>query len=350
KMLTLRLLAHLSREPVKAFRFGCGDCRRGLKVAVVGAVGGIGQPLALLLKQNPHISTLTLNDLRNTSGVAVDLSHINTRATVCAFEGKDGMKKALDKADIVVVPAGLPRKPGMKREDLVGVNASVACEVAFAASEVCPGALLAFITNPINVIVPIVATILKAKGTYDPNRLFGVTSLDVVRAKAFVGDILNVDPQSVYLPVIGGHTGRTILPILSQCDPAYKGTEEEREALIHRVQEAGTEVVNAKGGLGSATLSMAYAASNFVNSLIKGIKGTGDDDECIVECAYVESDVTDAKFFATPLILGPQGIKENIGLPEMDDAEKQALECMLPILKESIEKGIKLGEEMVNNC
>lgn len=70
----------------------------------------------------------------------------------------------MDKADIVVIPAGLPRKPGMKREDLVDVNASVACEVAFAASEVCPGAMLAFITNPINVIVPIVATILKAKG------------------------------------------------------------------------------------------------------------------------------------------------------------------------------------------
>ncbi|XP_016992277.1 malate dehydrogenase 1, mitochondrial [Drosophila rhopaloa] len=343
-MFALRLCTQVSRVPFEAFNFGRGGSMRGLKVAVVGAVGGIGQPLTLLLKQNPHISVLSIHDIRNTAGVAADLSHINTPATVCNFEGKSGLKKAMDKADIVVIPAGLPRKPGMRREDLVDVNASVACEVAHAASAVCPGALLAFITNPINVIVPIVATILKAKGTYDPNRLFGVTTLDVVRSKTFIGDILNVDPRTVDLPVIGGHTGHTILPILSQCQPLYKGSDEERQALIRRIQEAGTEVVKAKDGLGSATLSMAYAAYHFVESLIKGIKGS--KDECIVECAYVDSDVTEAKFFATQLILGPQGIKENIGLPEMDDEEKQALECMLPNLKKSIENGIKLGEEM----
>ncbi|XP_017080219.1 malate dehydrogenase, mitochondrial [Drosophila eugracilis] len=347
-MFSLRLFTQVCRVPLVPPKYGCaGSSRRGLKVAVVGAVGGIGQPLALLLKQNPHISVLTLHDIKNTNGVAADLSHINTKSTVCPFEGKDGLKKAIEKADIVVIPAGMPRQPGMKREDLVGVNASVACEVAIAASAVCPGAMLAFITNPINVIVPIVATILKAKGTYDPNRLFGVTTLDVVRAKTFVGEILNVSPQNVNLPVIGGHTGRTILPILSQCDPPYKGNDKERDALIHRIQDAGTEVVNAKAGLGSATLSMAHAAATFVNSLIKAIMGS---KECIVECAYVESDVTEAQFFATQLILGPKGIKHNVGLPELDDAEQKALKFMLPILKESIAKGIKLGEDMVDCC
>ncbi|XP_043648553.1 malate dehydrogenase 1, mitochondrial [Drosophila teissieri] len=341
-----RLLAHVGKLPPMVQPLAC--INRGLKVTVVGSVGGIGQPLSLLLKLNPDVSTLSLYDIKNTTGVGVDLSHINTRATVCPFEGKDGLKKAMDKSDIVVIPAGLPRKPGMKREDLVDVNASVACEVAFAASAVCPGAMLAFITNPINVIVPIVATILKAKGTYDPNRLFGVTSLDVVRAQTFVANIINSDPLKVNIPVIGGHTGRTILPILSQCDPPFKGTDEEREALIQRVQNAGTEVVNAKDGLGSATLSMAFAAAQFINSLIKGIKGS--EDECVVECAYVESDVTEAQFFATPLKLGPQGIAENKGLPDLDDEERKALDCMLPILKESIEKGIKLGEGMLTSC
>ncbi|EDW94365.1 malate dehydrogenase [Drosophila yakuba] len=341
-----RLLTHVGKLPPMVQQLGY--INRGLKVTVVGSVGGIGQPLSLLLKLNPDVSTLSLYDIKNTTGVGVDLSHINTRATVCPFEGKDGLKKAMDKADIVVIPAGLPRKPGMKREDLVDVNASVACEVAFAASAVCPGAMLAFITNPINVIVPIVATILKAKGTYDPNRLFGVTSLDVVRAQTFVANILNSDPLKVNIPVIGGHTGRTILPILSQCDPPFKGTDEERQALIQRVQNAGTEVVNAKDGLGSATLSMAFAAARFVNSLIKGIKGS--EDECVVECAYVESDVTEAQFFATPLKLGPQGIEENKGLPDLDDEEQKSLECMLPILMESIEKGIKLGEGMMTSC
>ncbi|KAH8384348.1 hypothetical protein KR200_001425, partial [Drosophila serrata] len=316
---------------------------RGLKVTVVGAVGGIGQPLSLLLKLNPHIESLALHDLQSTDGVVMDLSHIDTPATACPFEGGDGksLRKAMLMADIVVIPAGLPRKPGMNRTDLINVNASVAAEVALAASEVCPGAFLAFITNPINIIVPLAATILKAKCNYDPNRLFGVTTLDVVRAKTFVGDFLNVNPSKVDLPVIGGHTGKTILPILSQCKPAYTGTDEERTELIKHIQEAGTDVVNAKKGDGSATLSMAYAASRFVNSLVKAIKGS---DEPIVECAYVESDVTEAEFFSTPLVLGPQGIKENLGLPDMDDNETQALEEMLPELKKNIETGIKLGK------
>ncbi|KAH8257327.1 hypothetical protein KR038_007427 [Drosophila bunnanda] len=320
----------------------CCSNRRGLKVTIVGAVGGIGQPLALLLKLNPHIESLALHDLQSTKGVAMDLSHIDTPATVCHFEGGKSLRKAMLMADIVVIPAGMPRKPGMNRTDLVNVNASVAAAVALAASEVCPKAFLAFITNPINIIVPLAATILKARCNYDPNRLFGVTSLDVVRAKTFVGDVLNVNPAKVDLPVIGGHTGKTILPILSLCKPPYKGTDEERKELIHRIQEAGTEVVNAKKGDGSATLSMAYAAHRLVNSLIKAIKGS---DEPIVECAYVESEVTDAQFFSTPLVLGPQGIKENLGLPEMDDSEMEALEEMLPKLKKNIETGIKLGKD-----
>ncbi|KAH8296480.1 hypothetical protein KR054_006678 [Drosophila jambulina] len=322
----------------------CNSIRRGLKVTVVGAAGGIGQPLSLLLKLNPHVESLALHDLRNTAGLAMDLSHIDTPATVCPFEGGDGktLRKAMLMADIVVIAAGMPRKPGMDRVDLVNVNASVAADVAFAASEVCTGAFLAFITNPINIIVPLVATILKAKCNYDPNRLFGVTSLDVVRARNFVGDALNVNPAKVELPVIGGHTGNTILPILSQCKPAFTGTDEERKVLIHRIREAGTEVVNAKKGAGSATLSMAYAANRFVSSLIKAIKGS---DKPIVECGYVESEVTDAEFFATPLVLGPQGVKENLGLPNMDDSEMEAFEQMLPLLKENIAVGIKLGKD-----
>ncbi|KAH8315600.1 hypothetical protein KR059_005504 [Drosophila kikkawai] len=318
--------------------------RRGFKVAVVGAAGGIGQPLSLLLKLNPHIEHLALHDLRNTQGVAMDLSHIDTPATVCPFEGGDGksLRRAMFMADIVVVPAGLPRQPGMSRTDLVKVNASVAADVAFAASEVCPRAFIAFITNPVNVVVPLAATVLKAKCNYDPNRLFGVTSLDLVRARTFVGDALNVNPLKVEVPVIGGHTGKTILPILSQCTPAYNGTDKEVEELIKRIQGAGTEVVNAKKGEGSATLSMAHAANLFVGNLIKAIKGS---DKPIVECAYVESEVTEAQFFATPFVLGPQGIKENLGLPDMNDVEMEALEKMLPELKANIEAGIKLGKD-----
>lgn len=80
---------------------------------------------------------------------------------------------------------------------------------------------------------------------YDPNRVLGVTTLDVVRAAAFIGEINGVDPQSVSIPVIGGHSGVTIIPLLSQSKPAVKLTDHAKiEALTKRIQEAGTEVLS----------------------------------------------------------------------------------------------------------
>ncbi|KAH8270131.1 hypothetical protein KR018_004305 [Drosophila ironensis] len=342
-----RLCARLLKVPLQvgAMSDSIGS-RRTLKVTVVGAAGGIGQPLSLLLKLNSHIETLCLHDVRNVPGVAADLSHIATKTEVLHFDGPKKLKAAMDCSDIVVIPAGLPRKPGMNRTDLIDANAGVAADVAIAASEVCPGALLAFITNPVNIIVPIAATILKCKNTYDPRRLFGVTTLDLVRARTFLGQIMKVNPLKVDIPVIGGHTGTTILPILSKCKPELKCDEDERLAVIHRIQEAGTEVVKAKAGLGSATLSMAYSANLFVSSLIRGIVCNGE--ELVEEYAYVQTEDGPTEFFSTRLALGPQGVKENFGLPDMEDDEKLALKCMLPELKKNIKQGNALGLSLQN--
>ncbi len=79
---------------------------------MLGATGGIGQPLALLLKQSPLISKLSLYDIVGTPGVAADLSHIETRADVRGYVGSEQLDEALNGSDIVVIPAGVPRKPG----------------------------------------------------------------------------------------------------------------------------------------------------------------------------------------------------------------------------------------------
>ncbi|XP_034655604.1 malate dehydrogenase, glyoxysomal-like [Drosophila subobscura] len=139
------------------------------------------------------------------------------------------------------------------------------------------------------------AEILKSKDAYDPRRLFGVTTLDVVRSKTFLGKSIGAQPKEGISPVIDGHAGLTILPVLSQSRPPFLSNEAERLSLFHRIQEAGTEVVKAKAGLDSATLSMAYAGARFVGSLIRGIKK--ESDECIVGCTFCESDVSEVKFF-----------------------------------------------------
>lgn len=86
--------------------------QNNVKVAVAGASGGIGQPLSLLLKQSPLVSQLSLYDIVHTPGVAADLSHIDTPAKVTGFNGKENLEKALENADVVIIPAGVPRKPG----------------------------------------------------------------------------------------------------------------------------------------------------------------------------------------------------------------------------------------------
>lgn len=81
-------------------------------MAVLGASGGIGQPLSLLLKLSPLISDLSLYDIQHAKGVAADLSHIETRAKVQAYAGKEQLADVLKGMDLVVIPAGVPRKPG----------------------------------------------------------------------------------------------------------------------------------------------------------------------------------------------------------------------------------------------
>ncbi|XP_016971177.1 malate dehydrogenase, mitochondrial [Drosophila rhopaloa] len=323
----------LALQGVRTFSVGQ---QNNYKVTVCGAAGGIGQPLSLLLKQNPLVTDLALYDIVHTPGVAADLSHIDTKSKTAGFIGADQLGDSLKGSDVVVIPAGVPRKPGMTRDDLFNVNAGIIKDISNSIAKNCPKALVAIITNPVNTCVPIAAEILKKAGVYDPKRLFGVSTLDVVRARAFIGHALGVDPQSVQIPVIGGHSGVTILPVLSQSQPLFKGNQDTIEKLTVRIQEAGTEVVKAKAGAGSATLSMAYAGARFAGSLLKGLNG----EKNVVECSYVQSTVTEATFFSTPLVLGKNGVQENLGLPKLNDYEKKLLEAAIPELKKNIQKGI----------
>merc|ERR1711998_450920 len=208
--------------------------KTSFKVAVLGAAGGIGQPLSLLLKKCSMIHTLSLYDVVGTPGVAADLSHIESSTTVQGFVGQEQLGDALTGCDLVVIPAGVPRKPGMTRDDLFNTNAGIVKTLCEGIAAHCPGALVNIICNPVNSTVPIAAEVFKKAGCYDPKRLMGVTTLDVVRSNTFVGDIKGVDPALVDVPVVGGHAGITILPLLSQTSPPVPFTAEQLAALPKR--------------------------------------------------------------------------------------------------------------------
>ncbi|KAM3082252.1 hypothetical protein ACMFMG_004695 [Clarireedia jacksonii] len=153
----------------------------------------------------------------------------------------------------------------MTRDDLFNINAGIVKTLIEAIAEVAPKAYILIISNPVNSTVPVAAEVLKAKGVFDAQRLFGVTTLDVVRAETFVAEIVGKDnPQELTIPVVGGHSGETIVPLFSQAKPSVTIPSEKLEALVKRVQFGGDEVVAAKDGAGSATLSMAYAGFRYV--------------------------------------------------------------------------------------
>lgn len=321
----------------------------GIKAVVAGASGGIGQPLSLLLKTSPFITELALYDVVNTPGVAADLSHISSPAKVTGYLPKDdGAKLAFKDADIIVIPAGIPRKPGMTRDDLFNINAGIVKGLIEVIAEVAPKAFILIISNPVNSTVPIAAEVLKAKGVFNAQRLFGVTTLDVVRAETFVAEIVGTaNPQDLTIPVIGGHSGETIVPLFSQAKPSVTIPEEKLADLIKRVQFGGDEVVKAKDGLGSATLSMAYAGFRFAEKVLRGLSG----EKGIVEPTFIYlagvpggdaiAKETGLDFFSVPVELGTNGAEKAINpLENLNESEKTLLKAAVEGLKGNISKGV----------
>ncbi|XP_073220488.1 malate dehydrogenase, glyoxysomal [Cicer arietinum] len=313
----------------------------GFKVAILGSSGGIGQPLSMLMKMNPLVSVLHLYDVVNTPGVTSDISHMDTSAVIRGFLGQKQLEDALTGMDLVIIPAGIPRKPGMTRDDLFNINAGIVKTLCEAIAKSCPKAIVNLISNPVNSTVPIAAEVFKRAGTYDPKKLLGVTMLDVVRANTFVAEVLGLDPRDVDVPVVGGHAGITILPLLSQVKPPSSFTPKEIEYLTDRIQNGGTEVVEAKAGAGSATLSMAYAAVKFADACLRALKG----ESGIIECAYVASQVTELPFFASKVRLGRDGVEEFLPLGPLSDYERESLEKAKKELATSVEKGISFTRQ-----
>ncbi|KAK1750714.1 lactate/malate dehydrogenase [Echria macrotheca] len=239
----------------------------------------------------------------------------------------------------------------MTRDDLFNINAGIVKGLIEVAAEVAPKAFILVISNPVNSTVPISAEVLKSKGVFNPQRLFGVTTLDIVRAETFVAEVAGkANPQELTVPVIGGHSGDTIVPLFSKVTPSVTIPDDKYNDLVKRVQFGGDEVVKAKDGLGSATLSMAYAGYRFAEKLLKAAKGT----KGLVEPSYIYlpgvpggdeiRKIAGVDFFSVPVELGPNGAEKAINiLGDITDKEKALLEVAVKGLKDNIEKGVSFA-------
>jgi len=327
------------KEPSKSF-----------KVCVCGGAGGIGQPLSMLMAMDGNVGELSVFDLNVAmvppAGVAADLNHIEKKAAVKGYVmevGKnpiDYTKDCLTGCDLVLIPAGMPRKPGMPRDDLFKVNADIAKGLVEACAAYCPNAILALIVNPVNSIVPAMAELYKKKGL-DAGKIVGVTTLDCVRANKFVAEATGKNPNFINVPVVGGHAGVTILPLFSQ-DKVSKHLDADKiPGMDEHVQNAGTDVVNAKGGKGSATLSMAYSGARLGSSILAGLNGRRR-----TECAYVASTLyEDCPYFTSKVVFGKAGVEKVLPLGELNEHETKRLEEVKTALKAEIVTGKEYAEK-----
>lgn len=329
-------------------------------MCVCGGAGGIGQPLCLLMALNEHVSELCIYDLSiaavPATGVAADLSHIEKRCKVTPYVlDKDTQKpvehlgECLTGCHLVLVPAGVPRKPGQDRADLLAINAGIAKAIVEACAKFCPEAIVGLIVNPVNSVVPAMAELYAKKGL-DPMKIIGVTSLDCVRANKFVHEVTKQPLHEINVPVIGGHAGKTILPLFKQDVIAAKYLKDQAEGdvpgipeLDKRTQDAGTEVVNAKGGKGSATLSMAYAGARFSGAVLAGLAG-----EERIECCYCKSSQMGLEYFSQKCTFGVGGITRVHELGALSEYEQGRLNEVVEQLREEIQAGLAYAEDPAN--
>ncbi|CCF58866.1 hypothetical protein KAFR_0F02690 [Kazachstania africana CBS 2517] len=252
-----------------------------VKVSLLGANGGVGQPLSFLLKLSPYISKLALYDVTDSKGHKTDISHINTNVQV---ESYSDIKEALENAHLVIITAGIARKPGMSRDDLFKINGEILRKLCIDICQFCPNAIILIISNPINSMVPLFIECVKSQNLkFDFRKIMGITMLDIIRAETFLGDTLNEikggkfgnrqydnSKMGELVTVVGGHSGKTIVPIVLDKSVIFR-LGKKYDSFIKRVQFGGDEVVKAKNGKGSATFSMAFAGFKFIEEVLKSL-------------------------------------------------------------------------------
>lgn len=294
---------------------------RRKKIAVIGS-GFTGATTALYLAQQ-ELGDIVLVDRPEqedpTKGKALDMQEA---APILGFDASvTGTSDYADikGADIVVITAGIARKPGMSREDLVSTNAAVMTAVTKEIVTYAPGSIIIVLTNPVDAMT---YTVYQASG-FPKERVIGQSGvLDTARFRTFLAEELNVSVKDVSGFVLGGH-GDDMVPLLrySQAGgiPIEKLVSKERlDAIVNRTRKGGGEIVQLLGN-GSAYYAPAAAIAEMVEAILK------DQRRILPAIAYLEGEYGyDDMYFGVPVILGGNGV-EHVYELELTSDEQEAL-------------------------
>ena len=292
-----------------------------MKVTVVGA-GNVGATCADVLAQREIANEIVLLDIREgfAEGKALDIwqtAPINLYDTRTVGSTNDYAKTA--DSDVVVITSGLPRKPGMSRDDLIATNAGIVKSVTENIVKFSPNAVIIIVSNPLDVMT--YCAFLAAK--VDSKKVFGMAGiLDTARYRAFLAEELNVSPKDIQAVLMGGH-GDTMVPL-----PRYTTVggipvteligEEKLNEIIERAKFGGGEMVKLLGT--SAWYAPGAAAAQMVEAIVR------DQRRVFPVCAWLNGEYGMKDIYlGVPVILGKNGIEKIIEL-KLNDEEKKLLE------------------------
>ena len=291
-----------------------------MKVTVVGA-GNVGATCANVLATREVCNEVVLLDIKEgfAEGKALDIwetSPINLYDTRTIGSTNDYTKTA--GSDVVVITSGLPRKPGMSRDDLIATNAGIVKSVTEQIIVHSPEAILIIVSNPLDVMT--YCAYLTAG--IDSTKVIGMAGiLDTARYRAFLAEELNVSPKDIQAVLMGGH-GDTMVPL-----PRYTTVggipvtemiaEDKLEAIVNRTKKGGGEIVNLLGT--SAWYAPGAAAAQMVEAIVK------DQRRVFPACVWMQGEygISDM-YLGVPVILGKNGIEKVIEL-DLNEEEKKLL-------------------------
>jgi malate dehydrogenase len=291
------------------------------KIALIGA-GQIGGTLALLagLKE---LGDIVLFDVVDgvPQGKALDIAEASpVEGFDAAYSGSSDYS-AIKGADVVIVTAGIPRKPGMSRDDLIATNAKVIDTVGKAIKKHCPKAFVIVITNPLDVMV----YVMQESSGLPANRVVGMAGvLDSARFRYFLAEEFKVSVEDVTAFVMGGH-GDTMVPLTRYStvagipvpDLVKMGwtTKERLDAIVQRTRDGGAEIVNLLK-TGSAFYAPAASAIQMAESFLK-------DKRRVLPCAAMLNGEYGVKglYVGVPVIIGAGGVEKVVEI-DLNKAEK----------------------------
>ncbi len=291
------------------------------KIALVGA-GQIGGTLALLAGQK-ELGDIVLVDIAEgmPKGKALDLSELSPVEKFDAGYAGGSDYALIKDADVVIVTAGVPRKPGMSRDDLVGINSDVIRTVGGNIKKYAPDAFVIVITNPLDVMVGLMQEVTG----FDSKKVVGMAGvLDSARFRYFLAEEFGVSVEDVSAFVLGGH-GDTMVPLVRYSTVAgiplpdlvkmRWTTQEKIDAIVDRTRKGGGEIVALLGN-GSAFYAPAASAIAMAESYLR-------DKKRVLPCAaklHGEYGV-DGLYIGVPIVIGAQGVEKIIEI-ELNDEEQ----------------------------